>query len=83
MEYPYKRCGGFTLIELMVVISICAIIIAIIFGGFSSAKSGQINPYVFPKQAQASALQQQADATNRMAAALEEQNRLAREKANK
>lgn len=63
---------AFTLIELLVVITIVAILGSLIFAGFNLNQDNQLNPILFPREANAQANQQ-------LVKEMAEQNRLMRE----
>jgi hypothetical protein len=71
---------AYTVIELLVTVCCGLIIIASVIeviGGL--IYKGQYNAYFFPQEAQAQALQQQAQATKELATQMEERNELFKE----
>ncbi len=77
---------GFSLVELLITIPFVLIVgfvlYSVVIGLVNGNSNAPINPYLFPRQAQAQAAQEQAEAYNRLAAALEEQNRRAQNQTN-
>lgn len=74
---------GYTFIELLVTIAIVAIVltlvITLVIGGLSYKTNNPPDPWLFPRQAQAYAQQEAANAQRELAKQIAEQNRLMQE----